>query len=235
MAVGIGAAVLAALVLLLYLNSYRNSVQGAATTVNVLVAKSLIPKGTSGLLIGQQELFQVRSIPRDTVKEGALVDPSAIAARTAVADVYPGQQLTAADFTAATTNAIPTRITGAQRGLAVPMEASNGLIGHLQSGDRVDVYVSFNASVDGGASTGARVALLAPDVEVLAAPEEGANVVVLDLEGPQAPKVALAADNGKLWFALRPQSGAKPTPPHVAELRALVLGTKPITAPVVGG
>src|SRR5206468_2412301 len=72
---GVGAAVLAAIVLLVYLNQYRNSVDSGAQPVSVLVAKSLIQKGTPGDVVGSTELFQVSSIPRKQVKTGAYVDP----------------------------------------------------------------------------------------------------------------------------------------------------------------
>jgi hypothetical protein len=46
--VGVAAAVLAAILLLVYLSHYRSSVKGSTEPVTVLVAQSLIPKGTSG-------------------------------------------------------------------------------------------------------------------------------------------------------------------------------------------
>ena len=62
---GIGAAVLAAIALLVYLNQYRNSVNSGVQPLTVLVAKSLIQKGTPGDVVGSTKLFEVASIPRD--------------------------------------------------------------------------------------------------------------------------------------------------------------------------
>ncbi len=50
--VGAAAAVLAGIILLAYLHSYRNSVNSGAAPVSVLVAKNLIQKGTPGDIIG---------------------------------------------------------------------------------------------------------------------------------------------------------------------------------------
>ena len=46
--------------------------------VAVLVAKSLIPKGMSGDLIGAQELFQPTTAPKGQVKDGAVADPGTL-------------------------------------------------------------------------------------------------------------------------------------------------------------
>ena len=57
---GVGAAVLAAIALIVYLNHYRNSVNSNAQPQQVLVAKSLIQKGTPGDVIGS-----TRPLPGD--------------------------------------------------------------------------------------------------------------------------------------------------------------------------
>ena len=61
---GGAAAALAAIVLGVYLHNYRNSVNGGAVTAPVLVAKNLIPKGTSGDTIASSSQYQVAQLPR---------------------------------------------------------------------------------------------------------------------------------------------------------------------------
>ena len=61
--IAIGAAAVAAPV---YLSHHRNSVKGSTEPLEtVLVAKRLIPKGTSGSSIAAQNLFLVTTIPKD--------------------------------------------------------------------------------------------------------------------------------------------------------------------------
>src|SRR5712691_5228106 len=112
---GIVAAVLAAIALLVYLNHYRSSVNSGVQPMSVLVAKSLIQKGTPGDVVGSTKLFQVASIPRDQVKSGAFVDPKTLTSKVATVDIYPGQQLTAADFAAANANALTQSLARDQR------------------------------------------------------------------------------------------------------------------------
>jgi Flp pilus assembly protein CpaB len=203
---GVAAALLAGVVLIAYLNSYRDSVRATDDPITVLVARNLIEAGTPGTLIASKKLFQATDLAQEDVKEGALSDPALIRDRVALADIYPGQQLTVADFSVATTTAIPTRITGRERAISISIDASHGSLGHLASGDHVDVYVGIAGSIR----------LLIPNVPVLSAPGleavEGANVV-LQVKTADAPRVAFAADNGQLWLVLRPQIGASPTKP----------------------
>jgi Flp pilus assembly protein CpaB len=227
------AAVLAAILLIVYLHSYRSSVNSGSQPMTVLVAKSLIPRGTSGSLIAQQHLYQVTTVPKSQLKQLALVDPGALSGNVTVADVYPGQQLTTADFTVEGANTIPSVITGKSRAIAIPVDTTHGVAGQIQGGDHVDVYVGVSAN------GGPRIQLLASNVLVLAAPSAGGGGVsgssgnpnaVLRITTANAAKFAFAADNGILWLVLRPQVGAAPTPPTVADAAALLAGR-----PTVGG
>src|SRR5215210_5662227 len=91
---GVAAAVLAGLVLLIYLNRYRESVAAGDAPTTVLVARKVIEQGTPGAVVGNRRWFTTAQIARDDIKEGALVDPALLRDRVAVADIYPGQQLT---------------------------------------------------------------------------------------------------------------------------------------------
>ena len=113
--IGGAAAVLAAILLIVYLHSYRSSVNSGARPIGVLVAKSLIPRGTSGTLIAQENLYQVTSVPKGQLKDLAISDPAALNDRITAADIYPGQQLTVGDFTTEGANSIPSVITAKAR------------------------------------------------------------------------------------------------------------------------
>jgi Flp pilus assembly protein CpaB len=236
--VGAGAAVIAAVILLVYLNGYRNSVRSSNAPISVLVAKSYIPKGTSGTIIADKDLFQTASVAKDHAKEGALADPAAIGGRVAVADIFPGQQLTVADFTPVPVETIPTKITGAQRGIAISIDGAHGLIGHAQPGDFVDVYAGLDTVDPVTAQPETIIKLLMPRVQVLAVPGAavgpggqpaagGGGAVVLRVRRPDAPRLAWVHDHGRLWLVLRPQSGARKTPSQTVDLQD-ILAFKPV-------
>ena len=177
LALGIGAALLAAILLVVYLNRYRSSVDAQNAATPVLVAKNLIPRGTSGTIIAKKELFQVASLPKDDLKVGAISDPAYLNGRVAAGDIFPGQQITTADLSVATTEAVPTSLTGEERAVAIPIDAARGLVGYIAQGDHVDVYV--------GLTTGQTLlTLLAPDVEILRAPVAGQSTTYV-LKAPR--------------------------------------------------
>jgi Flp pilus assembly protein CpaB len=205
LALGIGAAALAAILLIAYLVQYRSSVNDSTAPSPVLVAKNLIPKGTSGTVIAEKQLFQAATLSKDDLKVGAISDPAYLNGRVAVADIFPGQQITTADLSVGLTDAIPTQLTGLQRAVAIQVDGSRGLVGFVASGDRVDVY--YQTGSNGGTILG----LLAPNVLIMRAPTGGAPAIIR-ADAPLAQKLALASDSGTLWFLLRPAGDAKNPP-----------------------
>lgn len=216
---GVGAALLAGLVLLVYLNRYRESVSASNEPITVLVAKRLIEKGTPGDAVGLKQYFQVSTTPRDHVKVGALSDPAALRGTVAAADVLPGQQLTAADFVPSYTGGVGASLIDSQRAISFPVDGARGLAGTLLPGDRVDVYAGFEV---GGRPV---TKLIMQDLYVLSPPIAGAgggiggggggsNVLVRVTSG-QAAKLIFTSENGKLWLVLRPRVDAKPVKPKL--------------------
>ncbi|HYZ20451.1 MAG TPA: Flp pilus assembly protein CpaB [Gaiellaceae bacterium] len=245
--VGGFAALLAALVLLLYLSQYRSSVDNASEPVPVLVAKTLIEKGTPGDVVGLKELFQTTESPKDQLKEGAITDPTTLRGRVAAVDVYPGSQLTTGDFASTGKSTIGTTITGNQRAISIPLDSAHGMVGQLQAGDHVDVYAGFNVNSAAGATSRPVLKVIMQDVVVLQTPHAartgaaaGANTsnIVLRTSYEEAAQLAWSIDNGKVWIVLRPRTGAPAKRPGIVTPEALLLGVRPITVNprrVVGG
>src|ERR1700677_1878204 len=79
------AALLAVLLLVVYLHSYRSSVNAGTRPERVLVAKAVIPRGTSGATISSSGLYRVTTVQKSQLEDFAIADPSAIAGRIAAA------------------------------------------------------------------------------------------------------------------------------------------------------
>jgi Flp pilus assembly protein CpaB len=210
---GVVAAVLAAIALLVYLNQYRNSVDSGAKPMSVLVAKSLIQKGTPGDVVGSSGLFQVSSIPRSQVKSGAFVDPKTLTGKVATADIYPGQQLTTADFAAGNANALTQELASDQRAVVVPLDSPAEVGGQLAVGDRVDVWVALNAQSANGISRPI-VREVLQNMYVMTAGANGGNVT-LRATPQDAGKLIYASQNAKIWLVLRPAVGSTAARPPV--------------------
>jgi Flp pilus assembly protein CpaB len=224
--VGAAAAVIAGLVLVIYLQQYRKSVNSASAAAPVLVASQLIPKGTPGDLVGSNNQFQVGSVPKAQLAVGALTDPAALTGRIAVRDIYAGQQLTAADFLYSAPDALQNKITGTDRAINISIDAQHGMIGLIGPGDRIDIFVGLNKLGSQGGEP--MIKLLLSNVLVLRAPLAGGGMYTLRVPQLQAAWLAYAADAGRLWFVLRPASGAKVQIPGYITARTLILGYKAV-------
>jgi Flp pilus assembly protein CpaB len=224
---GAAAAVLAGIILLAYLHSYRNSVNSSAAPATVLVAKRLIQKGTPGDIVGTSDQFQVASVPKGQLQIGAFTDPSALTGRVAATDIYPGQQLTTAAFAYATPGSLQTKIAGTDRAIALSIDAEHGMVGQIAAGDHIDIFVGLNRVSPSGSQP--IIKLLMADVTVLRAPlAGGTGLYTVRASTRQAAVLAYAADNGRLWFVLRPPSGAKTVIPGFVSMQTLLLGLKPV-------
>jgi Flp pilus assembly protein CpaB len=238
-AVGVFAAIVAGIAVLVYLGQYRDSVHQESQSVDVLVARQLIPQGTPGEQIGSQHLFQVTSMRKSQLKGGAVTDPAALKGRVATEDLFPGQQLTLSDFSSKPTNAVKYKLAGDQRAISVPLDAAHGLLGYVQTGDHVDVEASFLVQGADGKNHPILRTIM-HDIPVLYAPPSAGKVgigaganstqnMVLKMTDAQAADLAFSSDNGKVWIIERPQSGAKPTRPSLVTLETLLFGIKPVS------
>lgn len=226
---GVVAAALAAIVLLVYLNQYRNSVDSGGQLISVLVAKSLIQKGTPGAVVGSSDLFTTARIPRKEVKVGAFVDPQTLTGKVAVADIYPAQQLTATDFALANPLALTQRLARDQRAVVIALDSPAAVGGQISPGDHVDVWIAFNAQGANGISRPI-VRLAMQNMYVLTAPAGGGNIT-MRATSRQAGEFIYASQNARIWLTLRPAVGSTTTKPPVISANDL-LGLTPIR---VGG
>jgi Flp pilus assembly protein CpaB len=206
---GVIAAVIAAIALIVYLNQYRNSHSGNAT-VSVLQAQKLIQKGTSGdVLRTNPGYYKPTDYAKSQVETGAIVDPATLAGQVALTDISPGQQLTAADFGPA--SGLATQLNANQRAVVVSLGSPQQVGGQIAAGSHVDVWVVLNAQGANGV-TRPTVKLLYQDMYVLGV---GGDNVTLRGTPTQAGTLIYAASNAQIWLTLRPTIGSKPKPPTI--------------------
>jgi Flp pilus assembly protein CpaB len=229
-------ALLAGASILLYLNSYRDSLKAQGALVTVLVAKQTIPKGTSGSVVASKDLYTVTTIRESQLLEGAMSDPATLRDKVATREVFEGAQLTSTDFGAAG-DSLAAQLTDRERIVSVPLDSAHGLIDGIEPGNRVDVYAGFNViplGADGRPVNGGQarpmLRLILADVPVVAIGEKGkgSTNVSLAVDDVKAAKLAFASDNGKLWLALRPSAGAKASRPGIVTVETMLLGVPPV-------
>ena len=140
-AIGAAAVVLAAILLVVYLDRYRARVGGENAPTPVLVANRLIPAGTPGTLVASQTMYAPTTLPRKEVEVGAIADPQYLSGRAAATDIFPGQQFTATDFAADPNTTVKSQIIGTQRALSISIDNVHGSLSQVQAGDSVDIYI----------------------------------------------------------------------------------------------
>lgn len=234
------AAVLAGISIVVYLNRYRESVRSGGALVTVLVAGDTIPRGTAGSVLASKGLYTATTIRESQLREGAISDPASLQGTMAAREILEGAQLTTADFVAAG-DSLAATLTDRQRVVSIPLDAAHGLIGEIDPGNRVDIYAGFNVlplgpngkPLDGGQAR-AVLRLIMADVPVLAVAEStrsgGTTNVSLGVDDVKAADLAFAAENGKVWLALRPSAGAAPSRPRLVTIETLLLGVPPVNA-----
>ena len=225
-------ALIAAGAIIFAMQRYRNNVVAENNPATVFVANGLIQKGTPGDTIAAQQLFKPTSVAGKQVAAGAIADATQLHGKVATADIYPGQQLTASDFTG--TSGLTAQLTPNQRAMTIAIDTSRGMVGQVQVGDHVDVY----ADLESGSGHGQPfVRLVLTNVPVLKAGStaSGAGLsstnnqqnqltnVTLKVNDNQAGGLAFAADNGKVWLVLRP-ANATTTPASAVSVQSLLTG-----------
>jgi pilus assembly protein CpaB len=225
-------ALVAAGILLLAMNRYRENVDTSGNQETVLVASGLIQKGTPGDAIAGGQQFRPTSIAAKQVSAGAVADTAQLHGKVAVADIYPGQQLTASDFT--TNGGLTAQLAPNQRAMTISVDQAHGMVGQIHNGDHVDVYAGLQLTPATGRAEPA-VRLLMTNVQVLQAGTSshtglgsgGSNAstdVTLNVRDDQAGSLAYAADNGNVWLVLRPANAAAATQASPVTAQSLLAG-----------
>jgi Flp pilus assembly protein CpaB len=137
--------------------------------------------------------------------------------------VFPGQQITDADFTVGGAAPLTPSLASDQRAISIPLDGARAVGGQLVAGDHVDVYLGANAQVGAG-PTRPVIKLLFQNMYVLAVGSD----ITFRATPVQAAELAWASLNGTLLLSLRPATGAGAIKPVVVDAETLLLGKPPV-------
>jgi Flp pilus assembly protein CpaB len=213
----LGLAVLAAILVGIYITSYRNSVTHGAGLVKVMVAARDIPAGTNGSSVAGGGYLTTQTVPRRAVVPGSVTSAAPLTSLVAADAIYKGQQITLRQFKPATAGGIFAKFSGKERLVIVPGEPNQLLAGTLSNGDHVDVVANAAYSVGGVKRRTSRVVLRdlivlkapeAPKAEDLAGGQQTASAT-LAMTDKQSQTMLWAMKNASWFLVLRPT--AKPS------------------------
>lgn len=227
------AALLSLALILTYVNRYRSSTGSAGAPAVVLVAKKKIGQGTPAEVIANKGLYELARIRHDQLAAGALTSPAALKDQVLTRDVYPGQQLAASDFGAATSS-VASQLVDDQLAISLSLDNQHGLSTAIEEGDHVNVYVGYVLQTPAG--TKPVVRLISQDVKVLGAEQKESSTGEQELStfvlqarnAKEAATWAHAADNGKIWLALRPAASDTKQAHLRVDVDSILFGTPPV-------
>ena len=209
---GVIAAIIAAIALIVYLNNYRNSV--TPPPVGVLVATKTIPQGMSGdVLAKSTSFYEVAKIPANKVLSGAITDASTLTGKVALAEISPNSQLTEAQFGAA--SGVQYQLKPNERAVVVDLGSPQSVGGQIGAGSNVDLWVTTTGQ-GGNGVTRPIAKLLFQNLYVLGV--NGSNVTLRAETPTQAGQIIFASTNDAIWLALRPTIGTKTKPPVIGSV-----------------
>jgi Flp pilus assembly protein CpaB len=199
-------AVLATVLVGIYVISYRDSVTRGAGLVKVLVASRDIPTGTPGSAVASGGYLKTQTVPRRAVVPGSVVSGAPLTSLVAANTVYQGQQITLRQFKPIAQGGIFAKFTGTQRVVSVGGDSNQLLAGTLAPGDRVDVVATPHNS--------SATQVILQNLLVLDLPKSNGSsgvgggsvtaAVQLVMTDRQAETMGSAMNNEAWFLALRP-------------------------------
>jgi Flp pilus assembly protein CpaB len=231
-------AAVAAVLVGVYVTSYRNQVESGADLVSVFVAARDIAEDTEGSLLGGGNYLKQDKVLRRSVVPGAISSPDQVARLVAAQPILEGQQVSARQFRPLVQQGVLAKLTGNMRGLIVPGDAHQLLAGQLETGNRVDVVANIkfkvrpNATSSGGDRSRVASRVVLRDLLVLDAPErpgsegiasgQNAYRVMLAVTDNQMQKLFFTMKNGDWSLALRPVAKPTDSPENVETIESVL-------------
>lgn len=209
--------------------------QVAASTSPVVVAKADIARGTKLTA----EMLQTRSFTNDSKPSGAFSDVKGVEGRVLNVAVGANEAVTARKLADKSVigGGVSALIEPGKRAMSVKGNAVMGLSGFVRPSDRVDVLVSMTV----GKNDNPVAKLVLERVKVIATGTELApngegktasvDVYTLELTPNESERLALAATQGTLHFALRNELDTETVLTHGATVHSALAAYKPVPKP----
>jgi Flp pilus assembly protein CpaB len=228
LALPLGLAAAAAILIGIYVISYRNSVTHGAGLVKVMVATRDIPAGTDGSTIAGGGYLKSQTVPRRSVVPGSVTSAAPLTSKVTSGPIYQGEQITLRQFVPVAQGGIFASFSGNERVVVVPGDPNQMLAGTVQEGDHIDVVTVAKYHIGQLARATSRVALR--NLLVLKAPEDSKGSVggtstattTLVMTDRQAQTMAWAMKQGTWFFMLRPTNKPANSSPTVETLFSIL-------------
>ena len=215
-------AVVGTTVILAYVGGADQRALAALDPAEVLVVTDTVPAGTRAEDLSDRVALE--AVPASAVAPGALSTLDDIAGLVADAELLPGEQLLAHRFVDpdALIADAGVEIPPGMHQITIQLDRARVLGGHLVPGDRVGVFVTYQAQthltehkvlvalVQGGIAPPAPAEGSESDAAPATAGAAPADVIMvtLVLDAARAEKIVWAAENAGIWLSLEDDKAA---------------------------
>jgi Flp pilus assembly protein CpaB len=230
LALPLGLAVLAAVLVGIYITSFRHSVTHGAGLVKVLVASRDIPAGTEGSSVAGGGYLKGQTVPRRAVVAGSITSGAPLTSLVTAGPIYKGEQITLRQFKPLAQGGVFAKFSGKLRAVNIPGEARQLLAGTVSDGDRVDVVANVKYSLGSVQRSTSRVILR--NLLVLKAPDAPSSsdtqsssptsTATLAMTDRQSQTMLWAMSNASWLLALRPTAGPRNSKPSLETLHSIL-------------
>lgn len=215
-------------VVFLYVQNAKEHAQTGGEQVTVAVSKQDIPAGADLDPLIQDGAFTTKSVPRDDVIDGAVLDVAQLQGRTAAYPILAGEQVSTARLRGAAQ--APGGLLGIPSGfqaVSVALDPQRRVGGAIQQDDHVTVYATLPDLSAASLGRALKTLTLVPDALVLRAEVVASSgsstpdtLITLALRPRDAEMLVHATESGRVWLTLLPpnQKGVKQPPVTTAGL-----------------
>jgi pilus assembly protein CpaB len=206
---------------LIYVHDVNQKVKAREAPEQILVAKKVIPAGTTGAAASAEGDLEYLKVAREAVAPGALARIDPVENLVTLAPIYPGEQILSLKFGKQGASNLLTIPTAGTVALSISLSGPAGVNGFIAPGSQVAVFLTAGGSTK----------LILPRVSVIAVgsrtlvPSSGqatgtnqqSDVVTFGVTAAQAQTLIYAQSAGSLYLTLLTANSSVPSlPPTTA-------------------
>jgi pilus assembly protein CpaB len=206
---------------LIYVHDVNQKVKAREAPEQILVAKKVIPAGTTGAAASAEGDLEFLKVAREAVAPGALATIDQVENLVTLAPIYPGEQILDVKFGKQGASSLLTIPTAGTVALSISLSGPAGVNGFIAPGSQVAVFLTANGSTK---LILARVSVIAVGSRTLV-PSSGqatgtnqqSDVVTFGVTAAQAQTLIYAQSAGSLYLTLLTANSSVPAlPPTTA-------------------
>src|SRR5450432_3165422 len=210
-------AALGAGLVLIYVRDVNQRVKAREAPEQILVAKKIIPAGTTGAAASASGDLEFMKIAREAVAPGALASIDQVANLVALAPIYPGEQILSTKFGKQGASNLLTIPTAGTMALSISLPGPARVNGFIAPGSQVAVFLTAGGSTKVILNRVTVIAVgtrtLVPSSGQATGADQQSDVVTFGVTAAQAQVLIYAQSTGSLYLSLLTDNSTVPSLP----------------------